>query len=134
MAKNSIILLTSSAGVLNVTGQAVKGPGYYGYSRGILTTAISIHNFVGRFYLQASLSTNPGQNDWFPLWLEGTAPYAQFPFDPNNPTGDNGGDTGNYAWTVQGNIVWLRGIVDRSYLPLPQIADVGTLQSALINY
>jgi len=134
MAKSSIVMLTSTAGQLNVTGQAIKGPGYFGYSRGILTTSISVQNFVGRFYLQASLSTNPGPNDWFPLWLEGQNPYAQFPFDPNNPTGEYGGDTGNYAWTLQGNLVWIRAVVDRSYLPLPQLADVGVLLTCLCNY
>ena len=134
MAKSSIVLLTSTAGLINITGQPVKGPGYFGYSRGILTTSISINNFIGRFYLQASLSTIPTDKDWFPLWLEGQTPYAQFPFDPNNPTGEFGGDTGNYAWTLQGNIVWIRAVVDRSYIPMVQLADVGTLQTCLLNY
>jgi len=134
MAKNSITLLTSTAGCLNVTGQAVKGPGYIGISRGIFTVSISVNNFVGRFYLQASLATNPGPGDWFNLWLEGQNPYAEFPFDINYPTGEFGGDTGNYAWTLQGNVTYIRAVVDRSYIPMVQVADVGSLQSCLLNY
>ena len=134
MAKNSIILMTSTAGQLNVTGQSVKFAGYFGMSRGIGTVCWYANNFVGRVYIQGSLATNPTDRDFFPLWLESTNPYAQYPLDPNNPTGLNGGDTGVFSYTFQANLVWVRAVVDRSYLPLPQLADVGTIQEILLNY
>ena len=46
----------------------------------------------------------------------------------------NGGDTGVESYTFQANLVWVRAIVDRSYLPFPQIADVGAVQQILLNY
>lgn len=134
MAKNSIIMLVNTAGQLNVVGQPIKAAGYFGYARGIHTVAWSLNNFVGRIYLQASLATNPTENDWFPIWLQGQNPYVQYPANPDYPTGMNGGDTGVESYTFQANLVWIRAIVDRSYLPFPQIADVGTVQQILLNY
>ena len=134
MAKNSIILLGPTSGQLNVTGQAVKFAGYYGLSRGIGTVSFSLNNFVGRIYIQASLATNPSEHDFFPIWLEGENPYVQYPLDPNYPTGENGGDTGVQGYTFQGQLVWVRAVVDRSYLPMPQLMDVGTVQSILLNF
>jgi len=137
MAKNSIILLTSTAGQLNVTGPAVKFAGYFGYSRGIGTVSFAINNFTGRIFIEVSLATNPLETptytDWFPIWLEGLNPYVQFPLDPNSPTGIIG-DSGNYAYTFQGNLVWVRARVDRSYITLPILSDLGTVQQILLNY
>jgi hypothetical protein len=127
-------MLLNTAGQLNVTGQPIKAAGWYGYARGVHTVAWSYTNFVGRIYIEASLSTNPTENDWFPIWLESQHPYTQYPFDLNAPTGMHGGDTGLSAFTFQGNLVWVRARVDRSYLPLPQVTDVGLVNSILLNY
>jgi hypothetical protein len=133
MAKNSIIILTSTAGKLNVTGQAVKAAGYFGYARGIHTVVWYMNDFVGRVYLEGSLATNPGACDWFPIWLESLNPYVQYPLDPNNPTGTTG-DSGIGSYTFQANLVWLRIRIDRSYIVHPVLADVGTIQQSLLNY
>lgn len=134
MAKQSIILMTSTAGLINVTGQAVKFAGYFGMSRGIGTCCWYMNNFVGRIYIEASLATNPTEKDFFPIWLEGQHPYTQYPFDPNAPTGEFGGDTGIASFTFQANLVWIRARVDRSYIPMVQTADVGIISQILLNY
>lgn len=133
MAKNSIIILTSTAGKLNVTGQPIKAAGYFGYARGIHTFAWYKNNFTGRVYIEGSLATNPGACDWFPIWLESLHPYTQFPLDPNNPTGTTG-DDGISSYTLQANLVWVRIRIDRSYLVNPILSNVGTIQTALLNY
>jgi hypothetical protein len=134
MAKVSTVMLTSTAGKLNEVGQAIKFAGYYGMSRGIGTVAVYANNLVGRVYIQGTLATNPTEKDWFPIWLEECNPFAQFPMDPNYPTGQNDGDSGVFSWTFQANLTYVRALVDRSYLQMPQMIDVGTVQQILINF
>jgi hypothetical protein len=133
MAKNSIIMLTQTDGQLNVSGQAVKAAGYFGYARGIHTICWYLDNFTGRVYVEGSLATNPGPNDWFPIWLESANPYVQYPLNPNAPTGISG-DNGIGSYTFQANLVWLRIRIDRCYIINPVLADLGAIDQALLNY
>jgi hypothetical protein len=133
MAKNSIIILTQTDGQLNVTGQAIKAAGYFGYARGIHTIAWYMQNFTGRIYVEGSLSTNPGPGDFFPIWLESQHPYTQYPLNPDYPTGVEG-DTGIGSYTFQANLVWLRIRVDRTYIVNPVLSDLGAIEQALLNY
>lgn len=51
----------------------VKGDGYYGASDGYHTVQTQITNFVGRIEMQATLSSEPNTDDWFPVVFENTS-------------------------------------------------------------
>jgi len=110
-------------GQLDFTGDAIRGDGYFGFSDGLHTVQVSLNGFTGRIYIQGSLSSNPGPTDWFDVRLDGNTPYVQF---TNSST--------TSAYTFQGNIVYLRAKVDRSYItPTPALNTVGTLDKVLLN-
>ena len=132
----SIIILDSTTTQLNVTGQKHKGAGFSNTIGVLHTVSISVSNFIGRVYIEASLASNPSEIDWFPIKLNNNSNYIQFPLDPNKPTGLNNGDTGVYAYSFSGNYIWIRARVNRDYLiPYPQDTEfVGAVQKILLNY
>jgi len=132
----STILLDSTTTQLNVTGPKHKGAGFSNTIGVLHTVSISVSNFIGRVYIEASLASNPTEIDWFPVKLNGRSDYIQFPLDPNKPTGLNNGDTGVYAYSFSGNYIWIRARVSREYLiPYPQDTEfVGAVQKILLNY
>jgi hypothetical protein len=132
----SLVLLPTTSGKVNVTGEKQKGAGYTNFLGGSHTVAISLNNFSGRIYIQASLADNPADDDWFPVFLQSDMPFVQFPRDLFNPSGLYGGDTGTFAYTFVGNYVWLRAIVNRDYLTPTPINDstVGSVSEILLNY
>jgi hypothetical protein len=74
---------------------AYKGDGYYGYTDGLHTVSYQTTNFVGQIGVQASLATNPGENDWFDIVDTQIG-------DAADPLTDN-----TYA-NFSGNFVWIR--------------------------
>jgi len=72
-----------------------KGNGYYGYTDGLHTVTYSLSGFVGIIKFQATLLTNPTENDWFDITTTTVG-------DGTNPV--NG--TSYYNFT--GNFVWCR--------------------------
>jgi hypothetical protein len=73
---------------------AYKGDGYYGYTDGLHTFSYKLTNFEGQFNIQASLATNPTEDDWF-----GATEYVGNESEPFNGSG---------FMNVTGNFVWLR--------------------------
>lgn len=123
MSKSSILMLPSTQGSFNLTGEKVRADGWYGFSDGLHTVAIYLNNFRGRLVFEASIATDPQDGDWFPVEMSG-APYMQFPRDVMNPTGDSG-DTGTIGMNITGSFIWLRARVDRSYIVPAPIDDLG---------
>ncbi len=133
----SVILLPSSTGALNVEGSPVAADGFYGNTDGLHTIAIYVQNFTGRVYLEATLSSTPTSEDWFNLPLSQVG-YLQYPINPSNPTGSNNGDTGVKSFTFKINAIYLRMRIDRNYLPvLPQnpqdLALLGIVRKVLLS-
>jgi hypothetical protein len=133
----SVILLPSSTGLLNVEGSPIPADGFYGNTDGLHTIAIYVQNFTGRVYLQATLESNPTSEDWFTIPLADTG-YIEYPIIPLNPTGQNGGDTGVKSFTFKINALYLRIKIDRNYLPvIPQnpmeIAALGIVRKVLLS-
>lgn len=119
---NSVIVLTNQ-NELNYTSQSVKGDGYYGFSDGLHTMSFHVINFTGRIHLEATLLESPTDNDWFPIDLDTITPYLQF-----------SQGTATVGTSFEGNFVYLRVKVDRSYLGAAQY-DVnlhGILDKAVI--
>tara|TARA_Y100000590_G_scaffold360127_1_gene416261 strand:- start:964 stop:1368 length:405 start_codon:yes stop_codon:yes gene_type:complete len=131
---STITMLTDGA-ALSFTGDKARGDGYHGYNDGLHTIAIDVQDFKARVYIQGTLSTNPVEADWFDIQLASSTDYIQFPADPNNLLGGGtNGDTVTKGYTFQGNFVYLRAKVDRSWIdPTPDLANVGTLNKIQLN-
>lgn len=137
MSKTSIIIMGSTQGLFEFTSDKVRCDGWYGYVDGCHTVAIYMHNFKGRVWIEASLASEPTEEDWFPIHLNGETPYASYPRNPKKPTGQLG-DTGVDAFNFTANVVWLRARLDRSHLmPKPatqeQLAQLGEVSKILLN-
>ena len=113
--RKSILVQSSTGSEMNITTDKVEGDGFYGYSDGIHTFAVSYSAFKGRVYVQASLSLDPTDDDWFNIQVPGgrtpeLGGYKQL------PTSGTDGFTGVEAYTIEGNFTYLRVVIDRSYL------------------
>ena len=101
---NSVIVLTNK-NELSYTSESVKGDGYYGYADGLQTMSFHMTGFTGRVFLEATIVESPEEGDWFIIDLDQENPYLEF-IDQTVTVGT----------TFQGNFVYLRVRVDRSYL------------------
>jgi hypothetical protein len=108
-------------GELDQVGPATRGDGYYGYADGLHTVGFYLNRFIGRIYVDASLSDNPGDNDWFPIAL-GDLEYMDF----DTPT------TGIETFNVIGNFVYLRAKIKRSHLS-NLVGATGTCQKVTLS-
>lgn len=102
---SSATIMLTNQNELSYTGGATKGDGYYGFADGLHTASFHVRNFTGRIWLQATLVENPSENDWFSINLTVSKPYFEY---------DNESDCRGTTFT--GNFVYIRTIVDRSYL------------------
>ena len=114
---SSVTLLGSSQMQKDMTGDPIKADGWYGYPDGLHTIAIVLANFIGRIYIEGTLSSNPSDCDWFPIKLHPnqTNYYLEFPIDPNSVNEYNGGDSGVFSYTFKVFCLYLRARVERSY-------------------
>lgn len=99
MPLNSQVILpsythASDSDTVTITGEPVKGDGYYGRSDGLHSVQVTITDFTGTIDVQAVLAVNPKEEDWFTV-------YSQ----------TNTNETDSSIVSVVGNYVWLRGIL-----------------------
>lgn len=113
--RRSVTIMGSSGSEMNVISETVKGDSYYGYTDGLHTIQTTYNQFIGRFRIQATLSLDPQDTDWFdiiPSQTTGqsfnTAGYIQFNAD--NPA------SGSEAYTFQGNYTYIRVYMDRTHV------------------
>lgn len=139
--RESIILLNTTEGQINVTGMPVKAAGYYGSGNNFYTVAFYLNDFSGNIYIQATLANDPccDTTDWFDVNLEGLSPYSvsteYLEFDPHAPDMyGNTGTTGIFPVNFSGNYVFLRAVIDRTTLPDYETTSYGIVSSALVNY
>ena len=131
--RQSVVLLNSTQGEINVTGPTVKAAGYYTSGLMQYTCALYMNNFSGNIYIQASLAINPQEDDWFYLQLTPDTEYLEYL--PHTPDGyGNTGTTGTFPVNFSGNYVFVRAIVDRTTLPDYTTTNYGILQQILLNY
>lgn len=124
MSNVSYTLLPNTSNDLNKTGNKIPAAGYYGYKTGLHTVSISCNDFTGRIYIQATLSSNPEENDWFNIEIE------------SNDYLEKTDVTGTFTYNFQGNFVYVRAKLDRTYLdPQPNtVSDVGLIKYVLLHY
>lgn len=138
MSKQSVTVLTDTGYNLNVTSEPARADGYFGYKDGLHSISWTLENFTGRIYLEASLASQPTDNDWFAISLDGCNPYREYPLKPLEPTGSSG-DTMVDAYTFQGNFLWVRVRIDRSYIVPQPVTDsekeqLGSVAKVLLNH
>ena len=139
MAGESEYLLTSTGNLWNAVGDRVRGDGWYGNTTGQHTVSITVHDLIGRIYIEGALAAEPADADWFPInFSNNSTYYIQYPQNPSQPTGLNGGDRGISVYTFTGNFTWIRARLDRSYITTtPPQQDVstyyGSVSKILIN-
>ena len=139
MSKQSVLVMGDTQVNLNLTGDKIRADGYFGYKDGLHTVTFHIEDFTGRIFLEATLESNPAETDWFSLFLDGSKAYTEYPIDPNNPSSGNNGDTMVDAFTFQGNFLYIRARMDRSYVvPVPttepEISLLGSIKKILLNH
>lgn len=119
----STVIMLTNQNELNYIGSPAKGDGYYGFADGLHTASFHVRDFIGRIWLQASLVDDPTENDWFNIQLTVANPYYEFD-----------GETTCVGTTFKGNFVWIRTVVDRSYLASTEydIATHGILDKATL--
>jgi hypothetical protein len=125
MSRQSVLML-GTENELDYTGDSVRGDGFYGFSDGIHTVQITVAAFIGRIYIQGTLSSTPTETDWFNIKVNGNDDYVTY------GTSAGTGVTSTVAYTFQGNMIYLRAKVERSHLSLI-ITEVGTLSKILLN-
>lgn len=123
MGRSSIVMLDDTQGKVNVVGEPVRADAYFGLTDGLHTVAIYFQNFIGRVYIEASLSNDPKDDEWFPINLNGELPYLQYTqadgareYMYTSGSDQHLGKNGVEAFTFQGNFLWLRAKVDRSHI------------------
>lgn len=132
--RQSLNLLDPMGEIINISGSPVPGAGWYGPNTGLHSVSIRVLNFQGRVRIQASLATTPGDNDWFSVLPDGAA-YLQYPQSSYVPAGE----TSTTGFNFIHNVIWVRAIVDRSYLtsgtetPV-ELAYLGVVDGILLNY
>lgn len=120
--RRHVFLMGSSGTDMNKYSTEVKADSYYGYTDGYHTIQVTYSQYVGRLRIQATLSLEPGANDWFDLQSDITTygsitnqtvaynPAGYIQFNANDP-----GD-GSQAYTFQGNFALLRVYMDREHI------------------
>jgi hypothetical protein len=122
MARKTITLLPNSGTNLDLIGEAVPGDSYYGFTDGLHTIAIYGQNLTGRVKIQGTLATNPTDDDWFNVLIDGLPfkDYSEF--------------TGVEGYTFTANLVFLRAILDRTSVGQTDISTVGYIDKIYLNY
>lgn len=113
--RRSVALMSHTNDTMNLISTAVKGDSYYGFTDGFHTIMVTYNQFVGRFHLQATLSLEPSEDDWFDVIPEETngrrfndKGYVQF--NSNDP------GLGSEAYSFRGNFTYVRVFMDRRHV------------------
>jgi hypothetical protein len=125
----NVTLLDNLSSHYTFTGEAVRADSWWGYTDGLHTVQLKVHNFKGSFSLEATLSLTPGEDDWFKIDVSdglNNLKIADFDFF-----------TGSKAYTFIGNFTYLRGVLIRPVLPTSptqsEIQSLGHIDKALLS-
>lgn len=118
--RNSNMMIAD--GNLDQTGPATRADGYYGFADGLHTVAFYLKGFKGNLILQATLSDDPRETDWFPVGIGANTTF----FQVETP------DTQIESFNIVGNFVYLRAKIQRSHLGQPASA-LGTCERVVLS-
>jgi hypothetical protein len=63
--ERSVNIMDSTGNNMNLKGHEVRYDSWYGYTDGFGTMMVTYDNFVGKFVIEATLSLEPTEADWF---------------------------------------------------------------------
>lgn len=134
MSQVSYTLLTHQE-LLSYSGNPIRVDVFGGNTQNLHTVSVTISNFVGRIFIEGTLSSSPTEQDWFPIYLTSGTPYRQYPVNSTNPTGTNSGDTRSEGFTFRVNLLYMRARVDRNYLEdtVYNQTEHGSVEKILLN-
>lgn len=132
-------MLGDTGNSMEAVGEKIRADAYYAQSDGLHSVAIHLQNFTGRIYIEATLISDPQENDWFPIILSGGSAYVEYPLIPGQPSSGLQGDTMVDAFTFQGNFLYLRARMDKTYYrPIPasnaEKALLGSITKIMLNH
>lgn len=95
-----------------LSGDKVKGDGYYGMSDGLHTVMIDLNGFIGTITIQGSLSQEPTESDWFLIELN----KGEYSLDTTGKVSQlietsleyTSAETSIKSYNATGNFVWIR--------------------------
>jgi hypothetical protein len=108
MAANSEIILSNNthpgnSDITTVTGSIFKGDGYYGRSDGFHTVQYTYSGLIGTIAIQATLATEPLEDDWFDV-------HTYTAISPETASKITN-FTGNYVW-IRAQVVYTAGSIN----------------------
>jgi hypothetical protein len=118
--RNSNMMIAN--GNLNQTGPATRADGYYGFADGLHTIAFYLNNFKGNLIVEATLSDDPKESDWFPIGIGANTTFYQV----ETP------ETRVETFNVVGNFVYLRAKIQRSHLG-QAASELGTCERVVLS-
>ena len=113
MIEKSIKILLNE-GKMNYSSDPVSLELYKTARANLFTVSIHTTKFVGRIFLEGTLSNTPESTDWFTIWLTDSTPYIEF---ENNELDENYNTSMNTGISFKFNVNQIRARIDRSYLP-----------------
>jgi|SRR6056300_1741886 len=113
--RRSVTIMGATGTEMNKYSDSVKGDSYYGYTDGLHTIQVTYNEFVGRLRIQATLSLDPVNEDWFDIIPEITSgkrfnPAGYIQWNANAPA------TKSEAYTFTGNYTYIRVYLDREHV------------------
>ena len=97
-----------------IKGEKFAGDGFYGRSDGFHTVQYNLTRFIGNVVIQATLSTQPEEKDWF------TLPETRYVLSSEDKNAN-----GSFVYNFTGNYVWVRAVA--TYVN-------GTINKVLMNH
>ena len=113
--RRSITVMSASGTEMNKFSEAIKGDSYYGYTDGLHTFQVVYNQFIGRLRIQATLSLDPAEADWFDI-IPSDSTGRRFNTEGYIQWNANAPRSGSEAYTVQGNFTYLRIYIDRNHV------------------
>lgn len=115
VCRRSVTIMSASGTDMNKYSDVAKGDSYYGYTDGLHTIQVIYNQYVGRFRIQATLSLDPTEEDWFDIIPEITTGKAWNPqgfvqWNANAPINKS------EAYTFRGNYTFVRCYMDREHV------------------
>ena len=126
--ERSVNIMDSTGENMNQKGHEVRYDSWYGYTDGFGTMMVTYDGFVGKFMIEATLSLEPTEADWFGVVPENIPTPSDTEFvvseqtAPDSPTDfkSDGGVTftdpysGTVGYNIQCNFTYVRCRMDRS--------------------
>jgi hypothetical protein len=115
VCRRSVTIMSATGTDMNKYSDVIQGDSYYGYTDGLHTIQVIYGQYIGRVRIQATLSLDPGESDWFDIIPEITTgrfwnPQGFLQWNSNEPADKS------EAYTFRGNYTFIRCYMDREHV------------------